>query len=65
MKSRQKVIYTQWIIYMFKKDEPCCSGISILIEVRMPILIKIKGYTRVRNGKVEKVNSYYRRVWGR
>ena len=22
----------------------------------MPILIKVKGYTRVRNGKVEKVN---------
>ncbi len=47
------------------RKESRSQGISILIEVRMPILIKVKGYTRVRNGKVEKVNSYYRRVWGR
>lgn len=47
---------------MFKSDSSA-FGITLNIEVRMPILIK--GYTRVRNGKVEKVNSYYRRVWGR
>ena len=50
---------------MFKTKDHSYAGITILIEVRMPILIKVKGYTRVRNGKVEKVNSYYRRVWGR
>ena len=47
-----------------QRKESISHGISILIEVRMPILIKVKGYTRVRNGKVEKVSSYYRRVWG-
>ena len=41
---------------MFKTKDHSCAGITILIEVRMPILIKVKGYTRVRNGKVEKVN---------
>lgn len=41
------------------------AGILILIEIGLPVLIKVKGYTRVRNGKVEKVHSYYRRVWGR
>ena len=25
--------------------------------------VKVKGYTRVRRGKVEKVRSHYRRVW--
>ena len=47
------------------KSDALSFGIALHIEVRMPILIKVKGYTRVRNGKVEKVNSYYRRVWGR
>lgn len=47
---------------MSKKKEPSCSGFSLLVEVRMPVLIKVKGYTRVRNGKIEKVRSYYRCV---
>lgn len=47
------------------KSDALSFGITLLIEVRMPILIKVNGYTRVRNGKVEKVHSYYRRVWGR
>ena len=41
---------------MFKSDSSV-FGITLHIEVRMPILIKVKGYTRVRNGKVEKVHS--------
>ena len=50
---------------MFKSDSSV-FGITLHIEVRMPILlIKVKGYTRVRNGKVEKVHSYYRIVKGR
>ncbi|MGM9784912.1 MAG: hypothetical protein ACI3ZI_07600 [Candidatus Cryptobacteroides sp.] len=49
---------------MFKTKDHSYAGITILIEVRIPILIKVKGYTRVRNGKVEKVHSYYRRAWG-
>lgn len=38
-------------------------GILILIGIGMPVLVKVKGYTRVRNGKAEKVRSHYRRVW--
>ena len=47
------------------KSDSSVFGITFHIEVRMPILIKVKGYTRVRNGKVEKVHSYYRIVKGR
>ena len=47
------------------KSDSSVFGITLDIEVRMPILIKVKGYTRVRNGKVEKVHSYYRIVKGR
>lgn len=44
--------------------EGCSSfGILILIGIGMPVLVKVKGYTRVRRGKVEKVRSHYRRVW--
>ncbi|MBQ9309792.1 MAG: hypothetical protein IJ222_02895 [Bacteroidales bacterium] len=50
---------------MSKKKVPSYAGISLLVEVRLPILIKVKGYTRIRYGKVEKVRSYYRCVWGR
>lgn len=39
------------------------AGIRILIEARIPVFIKVKGYTRIRFGKKEKVRSYYRRVW--
>lgn len=28
-------------------------------------LVKVKAYQRLRRGKVEKVRSHYRRVWGR
>ena len=49
---------------MFKSDSSV-FGIILHIEVSMPNNIKVKGNTRVSNGKVEKVNSYYRRVWGR
>ncbi len=47
------------------KSDSSVFGITLHIEVRMSILIKVKGYTRVRNGKVEKVHSYYRIVKGR
>ena len=50
---------------MKKQKEHFYDGIRMLIEVRIPILIKVKGYTWIRYGKVEKVHSYYRRVWGR
>ncbi|MBQ9475855.1 MAG: hypothetical protein IJU69_06375 [Bacteroidales bacterium] len=31
------------------------------IRMEVEILVKVKAYKRIRNGKVEKVRSYYRR----
>ena len=44
-----------------KKD---CSyvGLTLQVEVRVPVLLKVKSYTRVRFGKTEKVSAYYRRI---
>ena len=47
---------------MQRKDRSVV-GILILIGIGMPVLVRVKGYTRVRRGKVEKVRSHYRRVW--
>ena len=40
--------------------------IEVRVTVKMvyPVLIKVRAYTRVRFGKVEKVRSHYRRYWG-
>ena len=35
------------------------------LEFRAPKLIIVKAYTRTINGKVVKVRTHYRRVWGR
>ena len=40
-------------------------GLSLYLEFRIPIIVKVKAYTRIRNGKIEKVRSHYRSVWGR
>ena len=40
-------------------------GLSLYLEFEAPKLVKVKAHKRVRNGKVEKVRSHYRRVWGR
>lgn len=34
-------------------------------DFKITKLVKVKAYTRFRNGKVEKVHSYYRSVEGR
>ena len=47
--------------YMKRKDNSY-AGLTLQIEVRVPILLKVKAYTRVRFGKKEKVSSYYRRI---
>ena len=56
-----RMSFTVNTIYMKRKD---CSyvGLTLLVEVRVPVLLKVKAYTRVRFGKTEKVSSYYRRI---
>ena len=39
--------------------------VSLNLEFEAPKLVKVKAHNRVRNGKIVKVCSYYRRVWGR
>ena len=36
-----------------------------LVEFEAPKFVKVKTHKRVRNGKIVKVCSHYRRVWGR
>ncbi len=36
--------------------------LEITISLRFLRLIKVKAYTRIRNGKPEKVRSYYRQL---
>ena len=50
-------------MFMQKKVIRMC--VSLYLEFEAPKLVKVKAYKRIRNDKVEKVRSYYRRVWGR
>ena len=45
-----------------KKKDYSYAGLMLLVEVRVPVLLKVKTYTRVRFGKTENVSSYYRRI---
>lgn len=45
-----------------KKKDYSYVGLKLLVEVRVPVLLKVKAYTRIRFGKTEKVSSYYRRI---
>ena len=45
-----------------KKKDYSYVGLILLVEVRVPVFLKVKAYTRVRFGKTEKVTSYYRRI---
>lgn len=49
--------------FIVSRKDNSIVGILILVRIGMPVLIKVKGYARVRNGKVERVRSHYRRVW--
>ena len=57
----QNVFYRYPTLIMKKKDYSY-AGLMLLVEVRVPVLLKVKTYTRVRFGKTEKVSSYYRRI---
>ena len=41
-----------------------CTEVRVTVKMVYPVLIKVRAYTRVRFGKVEKVRSHYRRYWG-
>ena len=43
------------------KKEKTCFLLQITVRVFVERLVKVRAYVRVRNGKVEKVRSYYRR----
>ena len=45
-----------------KKKDYSYVGLMLQVEVRVPVLLKVKSYTRVRFGKTEKVSAYYRRI---
>ena len=45
-----------------KKKDYSYVGLMLQVEVRVPVLLKVKAYTRFRFGKTEKVSSYYRRI---
>lgn len=40
------------------------TEVRVIVKMVYPVLIKVRAYTRVRLGKIEKVRSYYRRYWG-
>ena len=56
-----RMSFTANSTYMKRKDYSY-AGLTLLVEVRVPVLLKVKSYTRVRFGKTEKVSSYYRRI---
>ncbi len=47
------------------KEKLLRLSVSLHFEFKAPKLVKVKAYKRTRNGKVEKVRSYYRHVEGR
>jgi hypothetical protein len=36
--------------------------VSLCLEFKAPVYVKVKAYKRVYNGRIVKVHSYYRRV---
>ena len=50
------------ISIMFKRTH--YTEVRVTVKIVYPVLIKVKEYTRIRFGKVEKVRSHYRRYWG-
>ena len=58
-----KIFYIIIVIISCEEKIITMFGILILIGIGMPVLVKVKGYTRVRNSKEERVRPHYRRVW--
>ena len=52
------------IIYNLMTKRTDCLEVRVTVKMVYPVLIKVRAYTRVRFGKVEKVRSHYRRYWG-
>ena len=50
---------------MFMQKKVIRMSVSLYLEFEAPKLVKVKAHKRIRNGKVQKVRSHYRRVWGR
>ncbi len=47
-----------------RKEKDFRLRVGVLIEYAAPMFVKVKAYKRIRNGKLERVRSYYRRVCG-
>ena len=56
------VLYAAKISIMFKRTH--YTEVRVTVKIVYPVLIKVRAYTRIRFGKVEKVRSHYRRYWG-
>lgn len=39
-------------------------GFLLTIKMACQKLVKVRSYTRIRNGRKEKVRTHYRRYWG-
>ena len=48
---------------IMKRNGIYSAGTKLHVEVIMPGLVRVNSYTRVQNGKLVKVRSYYRRSW--
>lgn len=57
--------FHETIINTMHKEKFFWLKVSLCLGFKAPKLVKVKAHTRVRNGKVEKVRSYYRNVEGR
>ena len=57
-----RMSFTAISINQMKKKDYSYVGLMLQVEVRVPVLLKVKSYTRVRFGKTEKVSTYYRRI---
>ncbi len=62
LETEPKVYFTQGRVEISRMSYYSYAGLTLLVEVRVPVLLKVKAYTRVRFGKTENVSSYYRRI---
>ena len=57
-----KVYFTRGRVEISRIKDYSYAGLMLQVEVRVPVLLKVKSYARVRFGKTEKVSTYYRRI---
>ena len=41
-----------------------CKAVNISIRMEIHRLVKVRAYNRIRNGKIERVRTHYRRYSG-